>query len=54
MGARRGLDQAVLGKRRRPSTGDSAAMIIWVLTLFGAMGGAAVSIVGLKKKHDKK
>ncbi len=54
LGARRGLDQAVLGKRRRPSTGDSAAMIIWVLTLFGAMGGAAVSIVGLKKKHDKK
>ena len=54
LGARRGLDQAVLGKRRRPSTGDSAAMIIWVITLFGAMGGAAASIVGLKKKDDKK
>ena len=54
LGARRGLDQAVLGKRRRPSTGDSAAMIIWVIALFGAMGGAAASIVGLKKKDDKK
>ncbi len=54
LGARRGLDQAVLGKRRRPSTGDSAAMIIWVITLFGAMGGAAVSIAGLRKKDNKK
>ena len=54
LGARRGLDQAVLGKRRRPSTGDSAAMIIWVITLFGAMGGVVASIAGLKKKGDKK
>ncbi len=53
LGARRGLDYAVLGKRRRPSTGDSAEMLWWVLALGMAAGSALSSgiLLHLKKKE---
>lgn len=53
LGARRGLDYAVLGKRRRPSTGDSTAMLWWILTLGLASGTALTSamLLRLKKKE---
>ena len=38
-GARRGLEYAVLGRRRRPSTGDSPALLLWMMTLAVAVGG---------------
>ena len=38
-GARRGLEYAVLGRRRRPSTGDSTALLLWMMTLAVAVGG---------------
>lgn len=43
LGARRGMDYAVLGMRRRPSTGDSVAMLWWLLSLFTALGGCITS-----------
>ena len=55
LGARRGSDYAVLGKRRRPSTGDSIAMVMWILTMMAAAGGAIVSLVMMhynKKKGE--
>ena len=54
LGARRGMDYAVLGKRRRPSTGDSAAMVVWMLTFGGALGGACVATLKLRKGARKK
>lgn len=54
LGARRGMDYAVLGKRRRPSTGDSAAMVVWMLTFGGALGGAGVATLKLRKGARKK
>lgn len=55
LGARRGTDFAVLGKRRRPSTGDSIEMIIWIIAL-GAAAGAAITagtMLYVKKKDEK-
>lgn len=55
LGARRGTDFAVLGKRRRPSTGDSMALIIWIIT-FGAAAGVAVTACTMlyaKRKKEK-
>lgn len=55
LGARRGMDYAVLGKRRRPSTGDSMAMLLWMIALGGSAVIAGTSMVILrgtsKKKH---
>ena len=55
LGARRGSDFAVLGKRRRPQTGDSMALILWILALAAAAGGTAVSAVKVNqtKKRNK-
>ena len=56
LGARRGTDQAVLGKRRRPETGDSATMMIWLMTLGLSAAAAAVAatqIVKGKKKSEE-
>lgn len=53
LGARRGTDFAVLGKRRRPSTGDSMALIIWMITLFAAAGVAATTGTMLYRKKKK-
>ena len=54
LGARRGMDYAVLGKRRRPSTGDNAAMLVWMLILAGAFGGATVATLKLRKNAREK
>lgn len=56
LGARRGRDYAVLGRRRRPSTGDSMAMLIWII-IFGAAAGGAIAagiMLYTKKKDEKK
>ena len=49
LGARRGLDQAVLGKRRAPQTGDSLAIFIWIAVMAVSLGGAVACGIGLKK-----
>ena len=49
LGARRGVDKAVLGKRRAPSTGDSLAIFAWIAALAASLGGAAACVVALKK-----
>ncbi|MCM1233852.1 MAG: hypothetical protein NC489_27400, partial [Ruminococcus flavefaciens] len=54
LGARRGADFAVLGKRRRPSTGDSMALLIWIITMSVAMGGAVTSSVLLSLENGRK
>lgn len=52
LGARRGVDQAVLGKRRRPQTGDSNEIFAWI-ALFGcAAAGIYVAAGKLKKKAE--
>ncbi len=53
LGARRGSNYAVLGKRRRPATGDSAALLIWILVLAAAMGGGVTSVIGLYNNKKK-
>ena len=54
LGARRGVDFAVLGKRRRPSTGDSSALLLWIILLGGAAVTAGTSIVMCKVSSKKK
>ncbi|MFR0800882.1 MAG: hypothetical protein ACLSHX_07680 [Suilimivivens sp.] len=54
LGARRGSDFAVLGKRRRPQTGDSMAMILWLIALGAAAGGTAVSVVKLNQVKKRR
>lgn len=54
LGARRGADFAVLGKRRRPATGDSIALLIWIITMSVAMGGAVTSSVLLSLENGRK
>ena len=54
LGARRGLDYAVLGKRRRPSTGDSTALLFWLILLGGATITAGTSIAMWKISSKKK
>ena len=49
LGARRGVDKAVLGKRRAPSTGDSLAIFAWIAALAASLGGAVACAVALKK-----
>lgn len=49
------LEEAVFGQRIAPDTGDSAAMIIWVLLAAVALGGIITSLIMLihnrKDKH---
>lgn len=54
LGVRRGVESAVLGKRRRPSTGDSTAMFVWIIVLSIAIGGALSSGVFLVAGRNKK
>ena len=54
LGARRGADFAVLGKRRRPSTGDSMSLLIWIITMSVAMGGAITSSTLLSLENGRK
>ena len=53
LGAKRGADQAVLGKRRRPATGDSMAIIIWVIALGAAVGGVLTSLIAMWSNKNK-
>lgn len=56
LGAKRGTEQAVLGKRRKPKTGDSAALSAWMAAMTMATGAAGVSGTKLarrKKKEEK-
>lgn len=51
LGAKRGSEYAVLGKRRRPQTGDSIAFIIWVIMFVAAVSGVIFSLVKIKTKN---
>lgn len=51
LGAKRGSEYAVLGKRRRPQTGDSIAFIIWVIMFAAAVSGVIFSLVKIKTKN---
>ena len=53
LGARRSSNYAVLGKRRRPATGDSAALLIWILVLAAAIGGGVTSVIALYNNRKK-
>lgn len=56
LGARRGTEQAVLGKRRKPKTGDTAALNAWMAAMTMAAGAAGISGTKLakgKKKEEK-
>ena len=55
LGARRGPQYAVLGKRRRPQTGDSMALILWAIALGVSATGAVISLTVMhygKKRED--
>ena len=55
LGARRGPQYAVLGKRRRPQTGDSMALIMWAIALGASAAGAVISLTVMhygKKRED--
>lgn len=54
LGARRGFEQAVLGRRRRPSTGDSAALLLWIMMDALAAGGTITSTIMLKSGSKNK
>jgi hypothetical protein len=43
------MEQAVLGKRRAPQTGDSLAIFIWMAAFAASLGGAIACGIGLKK-----
>ena len=46
---------AVLGKRRRPSTGDSLALLIWIMIMSLGIGGTVISSAMLRyQKKDEK
>ena len=51
LGVRRGADQAVLGKRRSPGTGDSTEIFAWAGTM--ALAGAAAAVSGFRLVRKK-
>lgn len=51
LGVKRGTDQAVLGKRRSPKTGDSTEVFAWAGTM--AIAGAAAVVSGAKLARKK-
>ena len=53
LGARRGVEKAVLGKRRRPETGDGMALAGWLFGLVSSLGAAGASGKALKKSRKK-
>lgn len=53
LGAKRGLDQAVLGKKRSPETNDSMAIFGWFASLMASLGGTGVTTKALKKSKKK-
>ena len=53
LGARRYVEQAVLGKRPSPKTGDSMALAGWLLGFASSLGVAGTSGKALKKSRKK-
>ena len=53
LGARCGLDQAVLGKSRASKTGDSMAVFGWLIGMMESLGAAGASAKSLKKSKKK-
>lgn len=53
LGAKRAMNQAVLGKRRSPETGDSMAIFGWLASLTASLSGAGVAAGSLKKNKKK-
>ena len=53
LGAKRGLDKAVLGKKRAPETGDSMAVFGWLTSLMTSLGGTGIAAGALKKSKKK-
>ena len=54
LGAKRGVDYGVLGRRRRPGTGDSIAILLWIIALSISMGTAITAGLFLQKEKKKK
>lgn len=54
LGVRRTTDCAVLGKRRRPGTGDSPEMMIWLFMMLVSVGAAATAGIALYKQKKKR
>lgn len=54
LGVRRTTDCAVLGKRRRPGTGDSPEMMIWLFMMLVSVGAAATAGTALYKQKKKR
>ena len=53
LGVKRGTDQAVLGKRRSPKTGDSTEVFAWAGAMAIAGAAAVVSGTKLTKKKEE-
>lgn len=53
LGAKRGVNQAVLGKKRAPKTGDSMALVGLLASLGSSLTGAGVAAGALKKSKKK-
>ena len=49
LGARRGTEYAVLGKRRRPNTGDNIELILWYVALGMSMTTAIAAAMKVRK-----
>ena len=47
-------DLAVLGKRRRPQTGDDMSLILWLIVLGTSMSCTGISIAMQYRKSTKK
>ncbi len=54
LGARRGIDCAVLGKRRRPGTGDDFDLLIWILAMSLAAGSMITSSIMLTSEDGRR
>lgn len=53
LGAKRGLDQAVLGARRAPQTGDGMTVVGLLASLGSSLTGAGFSARALKKSKKE-
>ncbi len=53
LGVKRGTDQAVLGKRRSPKTGDSTEVFAWAGSMAIAGAAAVVSCTKLARKKEE-
>ena len=46
------MDQAVLGKRRNPNTGDNS-LFMWLVALMSSLAGAGATLFGINKTKKK-